>query len=164
MTCDDFRRGYRNMSGTSVDVEGQRRRDWNDHHRECHLCGAWYRAQQVRDRGADPRAFPCEHIAYHVTHACSQHDDPWACPDHVLVYDDRFDEYGIPIRDGGRSQIVIAFCPWCGLDLPQSRRERWFETLASLGYDEPWSQDIPADFKSDRWWRRLEESKDSPGK
>ena len=44
--------------------------------------------------------------------------DPFSCPDTVIVYDAADDEYGLPIRDGGTSRIVITHCPWCGAPLP----------------------------------------------
>lgn len=37
--------------------------------------------------------------------------------------------------------------------LPESKRERWFEELEALGFNEPSEQDIPQRFLSDAWWR-----------
>jgi len=145
--------GYRDMVGLSVDVDEAQRADWADHLHTCRLCGDWYQEQQVRDRGDDPSRFPCVHIAYRVTFECSEHDDPWDCPDCVLVYSGKFDEYGIPVRDGGPSMISIQFCPWCGVELPRSRRDQWFETLAALGYRDPEDENIPEAFQSEEWWR-----------
>ena len=31
--------------------------------------------------------------------------------------------------------ITINFCPWCGTQLPESLRDRWFEELELLGKD-----------------------------
>lgn len=155
MSCESFRESYRAMVTGSSGADDSRRDAWSAHLHACHQCGDWYQAEQVRDRDADPDRFPCVHLAYRLTFQCPQHADPWECPDYVIVYNDRFDEYGIPVRDGGPSKIAISFCPWCGLELPPSKRDLWFETLRSLGYDAPWSQDIPEDFKSDRWWRKL---------
>lgn len=143
------------MATGAVGSDDPRRGEWTAHLHECRGCGDWYQAQQVRERGVDPARFACVHLAYRLTFKCSQHEDPWECPDHVIVYSDRFDEYGIPVRDGGNSRIRINFCPWCGLELPPSKRDLWFETLRSLGFDAPLSQEIPEEFQSDRWWRRL---------
>jgi len=30
----------------------------------------------------------------------------------------------------------------------------WYNTLRSLGYDDPGEQDMPEEFNSDVWWRR----------
>jgi hypothetical protein len=50
-------------------------------------------------------------------------------------------------------RVAIAYCPWCGMRLPSSRRSEWYETLYSLGYDDPGEQDLPSQFESDTWWR-----------
>jgi len=126
---------------------------WDDHLEECNECGDWYQGEQVRELGANPSAHPCVHLAYRVTYKCKQHDDPWECPDAVIVYSAKFCEYGIPIRDGGTSRIDITICPWCGIALPHSKRDEWFSKLEALGYEDPWSDDIPEEFQSDAWWR-----------
>jgi hypothetical protein len=64
-----------------------------------------------------------------------------------------FNEYGIIVHDGGSSSsITIAFCPWCGAQLPESLRDRWFEALESLGFDNPFEQEIPKEYKTDEWY------------
>lgn len=76
------------------------------------------------------------------------------CPDKMIYYDPIFDEYGLKIYDGGSSQILILFCPWCGKKLPNSKKERWFEELEKLGYEDI-SRDnalIPSNYKSSKWW------------
>jgi len=59
--------------------------------------------------------------------SCDQHPDPMDCPDLVVFYNPKFDEHGIPIRDGENgsagSYVRIAYCPWCGARLPESTRE-----------------------------------------
>ncbi|MFI5913017.1 DUF6980 family protein [Dactylosporangium sp. NPDC051541] len=81
--------------------------------------------------------------------------DPWDDPDVVVVYMPRFDEYGLPIRDGGTSMVVIGFCPWCGARLPESRRDAWFDEMDRLGLD-PWEDELPEEYQSDAWWRKDE--------
>lgn len=88
-----------------------------------------------------------------LTHECEQHANPYECPDVLVVYNPKFDEYGMPIRDDGHSVMSIQFCPWCGATLPESKREVWFETLEKLGFDDPIEQPIPDDFLTDKWWR-----------
>jgi hypothetical protein len=78
-------------------------------------------------------------------------EEPWDDPDVVVVYLPTFDEYGLPVRDGGTSMTVIGFCPWCGARLPQSRRDAWFDEMERLGLD-PWEDEIPAGYTSDAWW------------
>jgi hypothetical protein len=64
------------------------------------------------------------------------------------------DEYGLIIHDGGTSLRAILYCPWCGATLPASKRERWFDELAALGFDNPIVQPIPIAFTTDAWYRR----------
>ena len=153
MTCDEFRKNYRDIDDRSSDLEEEAKQVWSEHLHECGTCSDWHQAQQVIDRGFDPERFPCVHTAFHSTFQCDQHSDPWDRPDVVLVYWENFDEYGIPIRDGGHSKITISHCPWCGIRLPESKRNLWVGTLESLGYEEPFLQDVPEEFRTDRWWR-----------
>jgi len=70
----------------------------------------------------------------------------------AIEYIPKFREYGITVLDGGSSYIVIAHCPWCGLLLPKSLRERWFSLLEEKGL-EPNDQNIPKALRSDEWWK-----------
>jgi len=94
----------------------------------------------------------CERMTMALEHNCDQHDDPWACPDTVLVYHELFDEYGIPVRDGGMSVLLIEHCPWCGQRLPASQRDRWFDALDALGVDPVEIDEIPQRFLKAGWW------------
>ncbi len=66
----------------------------------------------------------------------------------------KFREFGISVLDGGSSHIVIKFCPWCGAKLPSLLRDKWFQILEELGFDEPSEQNIPDEFKSEEWWQK----------
>jgi hypothetical protein len=72
-------------------------------------------------------------------------------PDVVVVYDPRFDEYGLPVRDGGASMVVIGYCPWCGGRLPASRRDAWFDAVEARGLD-PWEDELPEELRDSAWW------------
>ena len=74
----------------------------------------------------------------------------------VIDYLPIFREYGIPVRDDSSSGIRINYCPWCGKPLPNSKRVEWFETLEKMGYDSPFEQDIPEEFKSEKWYEDQE--------
>ena len=102
--------------------------------------------------GAD-RTYCCEMMTAQLTHHCEIHADIFACPDALIVYKPQFDEYGIIIHDGGSASITIHYCPWCGTALPNSKRDRWFDELAALGFDDPGIQPIPAAFLTDAWYR-----------
>ena len=64
----------------------------------------------------------CEAMGRAVEFACDQHSDRFDCPDCLIHYSPEFREYGLIIRDGGSSSVVIRFCPWCGSALPDSLR------------------------------------------
>ena len=64
-----------------------------------------------------------------------------------------FDEYGLIIHDGSSSIITISFCPWCGKKLPESKSDLWFDTLEKMGYDDPFTDDIPDEFNSGEWYK-----------
>lgn len=77
-------------------------------------------------------------------------------PDKIIFYSSMFDEYGIAIQDGGESYIEICYCPWCGRKLPASKRDKWFEELEKIGIDAPLSSDIPQEYCTDEWWKKIE--------
>ena len=88
-----------------------------------------------------------------VESVCVEHPSRFDCPDALVDYAPRFDEYGLIVHDGGVSVVAIDYCPWCATRLPESKRDRWFAELARLGFDDPLSHDIPVPFRSDLWWR-----------
>lgn len=95
----------------------------------------------------------CEDIQKNGTLGCDLHGDKYECPDVLISYVEKFDEYGIIIHDGGSSSISINYCPFCGAKLPNSKRDIWFDELESLGYDDPSEENIPDQYKSGEWYR-----------
>ena len=83
---------------------------------------------------------------------CDQHSDSFECPDNLVSYISKFDEYGLIIHDGGTASCLINFCPWCGTKLPESKRYEWFDTLESLGFDDPAEDDISREYRSNEWY------------
>lgn len=73
----------------------------------------------------------------------------------LVAFVPKFREYGLRIHDGGTSYVQIDFCPWCGNRLPGSLRDKWFEELERLGFDDPVSQEIPAAFRSEAWYAEV---------
>ncbi|MGF9772950.1 hypothetical protein ABEX30_10920 [Priestia aryabhattai] len=59
----------------------------------------------------------CEDMKYHANFNCDIHEDPFECPDKLILFNKRDNEYGLIIHDGGTSVIGILFCPWCGKKL-----------------------------------------------
>ncbi|WP_331745170.1 hypothetical protein [Kitasatospora sp. NBC_01300] len=99
----------------------------------------------------------CEAMNSRVNAPCGQHDDPSACPDALVGFSARFQEYGLIIHDGGTSRVRIDFCPWCGRRLPESQRDRWFDELERRGID-PWEDEVPAEFLDGSWIAALSQA------
>ncbi len=89
-----------------------------------------------------------------VDSVCDEHADRFDCPDALLSYSAKYDEYGIIVHDGGSSVVGIDFCPWCGSKLPESKRVRWFEELERLGFREPLEDEVPDIYRDARWYSR----------
>jgi hypothetical protein len=87
-----------------------------------------------------------------VEFVCEQHPDRFTCPDCLIHYSPRFREYGLIVHDGGTASCHIRFCPWCGTNLPESLRDRWFEEVQALDFD-PWEDELPERYLSSAWWR-----------
>jgi hypothetical protein len=92
----------------------------------------------------------CAEMTRHVDPHCDVHVDPYACPDALVGFVAKFQEYGLIVHDGGTAVIGILFCPWCGRRLPESQRDRWFDELEALGID-PGEGDVPVEFEDGRW-------------
>ncbi len=85
-----------------------------------------------------------------VNHVCDTHPNAYDCPDKVVDYIPKFREYGILVHDGGTSKLSIRFCPWCGSQLPDSQRDRWFSELGRRGI-EPGTEDVPSEYTDETW-------------
>ncbi len=82
---------------------------------------------------------------------CDQHFDKYECPDAVIDYTERLDEYWIIIH-WTPSYNVINYCPWCWLEL-KSKRELWFNELEKLWFSDPiFDENIPEEYKSNKWY------------
>jgi len=60
----------------------------------------------------------CEMMRSNVEGQCDVHVDRHACPDALIDFYPSNGAYGIMIHDGGSSMTKIAYCPWCGVELP----------------------------------------------
>jgi hypothetical protein len=124
--------------------------DWNNHLHHCAQCSDWHLLGEVQKRGASVDDYPCVHMAYHATFTCEEHPNLYACSKAAILYSPRFDEYYIGPRGGTGDDILITRCPWCGVNLPESKRGLWFEKLEQMGID-PTGDDIPEEFYSGAW-------------
>ena len=79
---------------------------------------------------------------------------PHQGPNRIVDWCASWNEYRIPVPYDGYSSTVIRFCPWCGAQLPASRREEWYRVLHAMGYSDPGGDDdFPSEFGTDKWWR-----------
>lgn len=95
----------------------------------------------------------CPDLESSLTFDCKTHADKYSCPDALIDYSERFDEYGLIIHDGGSGSVAIEYCPFCGTKLPESKRGLWFDTLESMGFDDPFEQKIPHKFNTSAWYK-----------
>jgi hypothetical protein len=102
----------------------------------------------------------CMTMTAAISTNCALHPGRSDCPDALVAYVPKFDEYGLLIHDGGTSSVTIAFCPWCGVRLPASKRDRWFDTLERMSID-PSAGSVPLAFETDEWWASNEFSCDA---
>jgi hypothetical protein len=63
-------------------------------------------------------------MKFQLSLRCEEHPDPFVCADKLIHHSAEYDEYGIIIHDGGTSYSVVQFCPWCGAQLPESKRAK----------------------------------------
>ena len=59
----------------------------------------------------------CDRMAEQIAFRCPDHEDRFECPDALVSYSDKRDQYGLIIHDGATSVSVSNFCPWCGTKL-----------------------------------------------
>lgn len=85
----------------------------------------------------------CNKMDAALDYACDNHADPFECGDYALVYHPLFHEYGLVIRDGGMSYLLIDFCPFCAVKLPERRRDWWFDEVERLGLEDIDFADLP---------------------
>jgi hypothetical protein len=93
----------------------------------------------------------CDALRERVEQRCDEHPDPFDCPDKLVSFSPKFQEFGLIVHDGGSSSIGIDYCPWCGAGLPASARDRWFDELERRGLQDP--DDAPADMQTEAWLR-----------
>ena len=92
-------------------------------------------------------------------HCCSNMNLHIHEKERIILYRDQTREYAI--RACGHIIQPLTFCPWCGIKLPHSLRDAFFETLQKeygldvsiLEIDDSDAR-IPAEFKTDKWWKK----------
>jgi len=95
----------------------------------------------------------CTDLQYHLEHKCEIHSDIFDCCDHLLYYNEVYDEYGLIIHDGGSSYVEISFCPFCGYKFPKSKRDQYYYIIENELHISV-EDEIPEEFKTDEWWKK----------
>lgn len=96
----------------------------------------------------------------YMLHACEMMRMMVADTRFQIDYSPRDREYLLRHRhlEGGPDLTQgINFCPWCGVQLPESLFERWLEEVDPLvpdGYDIAYPlEKLPERYQTDQWWR-----------
>ena len=71
----------------------------------------------------DTKLHCCAAMKSQIDYRCDEHDDPFDCADNLIYYSEKLNEYGIIFHGGGTSYSAMRFCPWCGIKLPESKRD-----------------------------------------
>jgi hypothetical protein len=67
---------------------------------------------------------------FEVSHCCEMMGRELADERVPITFSSKFREYALQLFDeSGYTNVydVIAYCPWCGIELPRSLRDEWFE-------------------------------------
>lgn len=88
-------------------------------------------------------------------HCCAEMEAHLSGDKLPLCYVPKFREYGIRYNTASSFQL-LHYCPWCGVKLPISLRDRYFDELDALGMD-PDDPNLPERYKSDAWYKEKEE-------
>lgn len=153
LTCSAFKALITQFEGQPATCGPKDRvsyEDWCAHMHACEACADAVLRHRVDAWGIDTRLHPCIHMAYRANQTCPMHQERSECPDLVIGYDEVFDEYSI-IKDG--VSFAISHCPWCGVRLPPSQRDRWFSELDALLGTSPLSapERVPHRYRTREW-------------
>jgi hypothetical protein len=92
-----------------------------------------------------------------MTHCCEQMDFFLEEERVGIFYDKKTRFYGINLRESSGVQ-KIDFCPWCNARLPGDLSEKYaqlvFDELEFNPLDKNYKKNLPAEFKSDEWWKK----------
>ncbi|MFJ8089140.1 DUF6980 family protein [Lysinibacillus sp. NPDC095746] len=47
----------------------------------------------------------CEDMTFHASFKCEIHENPFECPDKIIIFYEQNNDYGLIIHDGGKSII-----------------------------------------------------------
>ncbi len=159
MDCKEYKRLYSEIYGvrgiSQEESVSDKFIDWSEHSHECNSCSDWSTANAIRENGFNPDQYPCVHIGAHLAQTCDEHPDPHDCTRTLLGHSPKFDEYYIYDRNmESPASYTINYCPWCGVKLPESKKNRWFRELEELGFEDAlFDENIPEEYKTDRLYK-----------
>ena len=71
-------------------------------------------SDSVRTQHPKHESLCCESMQAALEMNCTEHDDPFECPDCLIAYNEAFNQFALIVHDGGRDVVLIRHCPWCG--------------------------------------------------
>ncbi len=94
-----------------------------------------------------------------MTHCCNHMARTLSEKKVYINYRPHFREYFVNHKGSSSDGYVLWYCPWCGIKLPESLRDEWFDILEKeYGLDDPWSLEqeklVPKEFTTDEWWKQ----------
>jgi hypothetical protein len=94
---------------------------------------------------------------YKGPHCCLTMDSELRYKGTVLKYNSYYREYGIKIPES-TGCTLMDYCIACGIKMPLSLREKWFDMLEyDYGLNSPCEDDkdkVPQEFWTDEWWKK----------
>ena len=95
-----------------------------------------------------------QHCCESMTHQANMHYPK--APSRLLGSTDKriywspvFEEYGL-ICQPSAELLLISHCPFCGANLPASKRNSWFSALEAMGW-KTWEDPIPEMMLQENW-------------
>ncbi len=74
----------------------------------------------------------------------------------AIIYYARYREYGFAYYQDGPVAVFV-YCPWCGMELPDSLRDDFFQLIEDkYGMDNGYNEldELPEEMRTDEWWRK----------
>src|SRR5438132_13036054 len=135
MNCQEYKENYNKLSedANTNYIDESLLQAFYKHECECTNCQVWGKEQQCYKKGINPSNHCCLTMAYNICHGVNDEEGNL----HEFIhYFGEWNEY----RLNGPVATLIDYCPWCGKQLPESKQDLWYQTLYSLGYNDPGNQ------------------------
>lgn len=96
-----------------------------------------------------------------IEHCCKMMNDFLKDIRVQIEYIPKYREYYIPLSYRKKITAIqcLLYCPWCGIKLPESLRDQYFDILEKeYGIEnDTYAEEegiLPEEFKTDKWWKK----------